>query len=94
MAGSSKTADVPRKLPPHEQIAGRAYQLYLARGCQPGHAMDDWLQAEYELLQLPIHKIAELDDPKYLSPKSKRLVVKKGALVALVQMALVLATQL
>jgi hypothetical protein len=43
---------------------------------------------------LPIHKIAELDDPKSFSPKSKRLVVKKGALVALVQMALVLATQL
>ncbi len=30
-------------------IAGRAYDLYLARGCEPGHDVDDWLQAEREL---------------------------------------------
>jgi len=32
-----------------EQIAARAYQLYLARGCSEGRALDDWLQAEAEL---------------------------------------------
>jgi hypothetical protein len=30
-------------------IARRAYDLYLARGCEPGHQLDDWLQAEQEL---------------------------------------------
>jgi Protein of unknown function (DUF2934) len=30
-------------------IARRAYDLYLARGCEPGHQLDDWLQAEREL---------------------------------------------
>ena len=30
-------------------IAGRAYDLYLARGCEHGHEVDDWLQAECEL---------------------------------------------
>jgi NADPH:quinone reductase-like Zn-dependent oxidoreductase len=35
-------------LPEHE-IRGRAYELYLARGAQPGRALEDWLQAEREL---------------------------------------------
>ena len=30
-------------------IARRAYDLYLARGREPGHHLDDWLQAEREL---------------------------------------------
>jgi hypothetical protein len=30
-------------------IARRAFDLYLARGRQDGHAVDDWLQAEREL---------------------------------------------
>lgn len=30
-------------------IARRAYELYLARGCDPGHDVEDWLQAEQEL---------------------------------------------
>ena len=30
-------------------IAHRAYDLYLARGCEHGHDVDDWLQAEREL---------------------------------------------
>ena len=31
------------------QIAIRAYDLYLARGCEKGHDLDDWLRAECEL---------------------------------------------
>jgi hypothetical protein len=30
-------------------IARRAYDLYLARGCEPGHDVEDWLQAERDL---------------------------------------------
>lgn len=30
-------------------IARRAYDLYLARRCEPGHHVEDWLQAEQEL---------------------------------------------
>jgi hypothetical protein len=35
--------------PTEEQIARRAYELYLARGGQHGHDEQDWLQAEREL---------------------------------------------
>lgn len=30
-------------------IACRAYDFYLARGCEHGHDVEDWLQAEREL---------------------------------------------
>ena len=33
----------------HGEIARRAYDLFLARGCEHGHDLDDWLQAEREL---------------------------------------------
>jgi hypothetical protein len=32
-----------------EQIRRRAYEIYLSRGTQDGHADDDWLQAEQEI---------------------------------------------
>lgn len=32
-----------------DEIAKRAYELYLARGATPGHALDDWLEAERQL---------------------------------------------
>jgi NADPH:quinone reductase-like Zn-dependent oxidoreductase len=31
------------------EIRGRAYELYLARGAQPGRELEDWLQAEREI---------------------------------------------
>jgi len=33
-----------------EQIRQRAYELYVQRGNESGSAMDDWLQAEREIL--------------------------------------------
>jgi len=36
--------------PTHEEIAQLAYCLYESRGRQDGHAMEDWLRAEQELV--------------------------------------------
>lgn len=33
-----------------EAVALRAFHLYCERGCTDGHDLDDWLQAERELL--------------------------------------------
>lgn len=41
--GSLKTS------PTREQIQQRAYELYVAGGCIPGHDLDNWLQAERDL---------------------------------------------
>ena len=73
----------PQIFPEEEQIRLRAYQLYESRGCQNGNAMDDWLQAEYELIQLPIAKIAELKPEG--SPKSWQ---QTSPLIALVHAAM------
>jgi hypothetical protein len=40
-AGSSR--------PTEKQIAKRAYDLFVARGCTHGHDVEDWLCAEAEL---------------------------------------------
>ncbi len=37
------------KSPAHEEIALRAYELYVQRGGAAGRELDDWLQAESEL---------------------------------------------
>jgi len=37
--------------PTSEEIALRAYQIYLERGGAPGNALEDWTQAERELLE-------------------------------------------
>jgi uncharacterized membrane protein len=36
--------------PAHEEIAVRAYELFLKRGLAPDHEVEDWLQAEKELV--------------------------------------------
>ena len=42
---------MPVSAPTIDEIAQRAYQIFLARGGEPGHDLDDWLQAESELLR-------------------------------------------
>jgi hypothetical protein len=34
-----------------QAIRQRAYELYIERGMVPGHALEDWLKAEAELVQ-------------------------------------------
>jgi len=41
----TSAADSPRL----EEIRIRAYEIYIERGGQPGHDLDDWFQAEREL---------------------------------------------
>jgi len=37
--------------PSRDQIAMRAYEIYLERGGEPGHELEDWTRAERELLE-------------------------------------------
>lgn len=72
-----------KKLPTRDEIARRAYELYLSRGGAAGHDLDDWLQAEYELMQLPVREIARLDPPRVVKDKGA-----KKSLVGLVRAAM------
>lgn len=51
-SGTSKSAQ--RKKPAfedlHASISHRAYELYVERGCREGHAEEDWLEAERQIL--------------------------------------------
>ena len=50
--GGGRRSSVVRRLgsePSHEEIAARAYELYLARGSLDGYSEEDWLIAEVEL---------------------------------------------
>jgi hypothetical protein len=75
-----------RHLPTHEEIAERAKQIFLERGSTPGHEVDDWLQAEYELMQLPVSKIAEIAPAQVNKGR-----ISRSALVSVVQLALFLS---
>ena len=48
MAAAAKTA--VEDLPLEEQIRRRAYEIFVQRGNQSGSELDDWLQAENEIL--------------------------------------------
>jgi hypothetical protein len=39
--------------PTNDDIARRAYELFIANGCEHGHDVDHWLQAERELVEPP-----------------------------------------
>ena len=54
--------------PTDDQIRIRAYELYFARGGQPGNELDDWLQAERELMA---EAEAESTPPKPAQPSKK-----------------------
>jgi hypothetical protein len=45
----TKAASTAKAAPTHDEIAKRAYELYLARGSEHGHDEQDWAQAESEL---------------------------------------------
>ena len=49
--GRRKSAldEAPSTPPTYDEIAQRAYEIYLARGGGPGREDEDWQQAEREL---------------------------------------------
>lgn len=52
------------------KIGERAYRIFEQRGGTPGHALEDWLQAERELMDRSVEKVAELTKPQAVrSPK-------------------------
>jgi hypothetical protein len=48
------------KFPTPEQIEKRAYELYLERGGEDGHDVEDWLAAQAEIIELS----KQSDSPK------------------------------
>jgi hypothetical protein len=57
-----------RKLPTLAEIEQRAYELYVARGSEDGHALEDWLAAEKELTELSEQNVSSI--PKTRAARS------------------------
>lgn len=53
---SDKTTNVVTD--PQESIRIRAYELFEQRGCEHGHDIEDWLQAEKELTTVRTNRAA------------------------------------
>jgi hypothetical protein len=70
-AGSSSrsTGTAPPAIssfPDHDEIARRAYELWINRGMGPGFDRQDWHQAEHELLE---HAARKATKPRRLSSR-------------------------
>lgn len=48
---AAKKTRTAKSAPPREEIALRAYEIYLERGGAPGDALEDWIRAERELME-------------------------------------------
>jgi hypothetical protein len=65
-----------RKSPTREEIEQRAYALFLERGGENGHALEDWLAAESELTEAPqpaeVPQLAEPSERSTSAPPKTR----------------------
>src|SRR6185436_5775691 len=43
----------------HDEIRQRAFQLFKEKGCQPGFELEDWLEAERQVLFCPPAELIE-----------------------------------
>jgi hypothetical protein len=50
MKQTPKPSSTPTEKKLEQQIRRRAYELYEARGRGDGHELDDWLQAEIDII--------------------------------------------
>jgi hypothetical protein len=49
-ARKSRKSPAAKSAPTHDEIALRAYHIYLQRNGAPGNPLDDWKRAEQELV--------------------------------------------
>lgn len=45
----ASTPAIKTKAPTPEEIARKAYEIWCARGCEQGHDVEHWLEAEKQL---------------------------------------------
>jgi Protein of unknown function (DUF2934) len=49
LAAAADGRRMPNHEPTDEEVAQRAYEIYVSRGQEPGRHVEDWLQARREL---------------------------------------------
>ncbi len=66
----------------HELIARRAYELFLARGGENGYAIQDWVEAEKEILAQVDKERREVAKEKAEKAEAKKPAVAPAAPVS------------
>jgi hypothetical protein len=61
IAGGEEVVRVQAGYVIEELVRRRAYEIYVQRGFQSGHALDDWLQAKHQLMQSSVGRTAKPD---------------------------------
>lgn len=74
-----------RKTIAEDQIRARAFAISRARGGTPGRELEDWLQAERELMALAATPAAPAE------PREPQNLRRSSALVSLVRVAVMMA---
>lgn len=49
--GATRPVSAPREVPSQEDIARRAYEIYLERNGRAGSPLEDWVEAERQLMK-------------------------------------------
>jgi hypothetical protein len=65
MADQQDSKRSKSRIPSNDDVARRAYELFQARGGEPGNDLENWLQAERELNHTP-------DDDVHVRPRLPR----------------------
>lgn len=71
--------------PSETEIQQRAYELFLERGCEHGRDVEDWLEAERELIELAELRAVEpglAADEEPLSEPEETILLSKQAAAA------------
>jgi HSP20 family molecular chaperone IbpA len=68
-----------------EKIRAKAYQLFESRGGEPGRELDDWLQAERQLMWLPETEIDQKEKEFQIRVNVQGLEARDLRLLALPQ---------
>jgi hypothetical protein len=75
MSTPARAKETPiEPLPLEERIRRRAYELYIQRDSQSGSELDDWLQAEEEILRAEEAAIDEASEESFQSQRPTRLL--------------------
>jgi hypothetical protein len=70
-----------KQRPTDEQIAARAYEIFVARGGEHGHDAEDWQQAERELMRVAGDMSVQTGMPKVIrAARSKQRATNTSAL--------------
>ena len=76
-----------------EAVRKRAFELFEARGCQPGNDLEDWLRAEKELFDVAEAEVAETNDAYTITIAVPGFETADIEVIALPREILVEATQ-